>query len=147
MSGRVTAIDVVQKNPSIIYVGTASGGLWKTTSGGVDWKPIFDTLKVASIGAIAIDQNVPDIIWVGTGEGNPRNSQTSGNGVYKSLDGGKSWIYLGLEQSRNIHRIIIDPRNSDVVYVGVQGSAFGDSEERGVYKTTDGGKPGKKFYM
>lgn len=145
MSGRVTAIDVVQKNPSIIYVGTASGGLWKTTSGGVDWKPIFDTLKVASIGAIAIDQNVPDIIWVGTGEGNPRNSQTSGNGVYKSLDGGKSWIYLGLEQSRNIHRIIIDPRNSDVVYVGVQGSAFGDSEERGVYKTTDGGKTWQKI--
>lgn len=145
MSGRVTAIDVVQKNPSIIYVGTASGGLWKTTSGGVDWKPIFDTLKVASIGAIAIDQNVPDIIWVGTGEGNPRNSQTSGNGVYKSLDGGKSWIHLGLEQSKNIHRIIIDPRNSDVVYIGVQGSAFGDSEERGVYKTTDGGKTWQKI--
>lgn len=145
MSGRVTAIDVVQKNPSIIYVGTASGGLWKTTSGGVQWKPIFDTLKAASIGAIAVDQNVPDIIWVGTGEGNPRNSQTSGNGVYKSLDGGKSWIHLGLENSRNIHRIIIDPRNSDVVYVGVQGSAFGDSEERGVFKTTDGGKTWEKI--
>lgn len=140
MSGRVTAISVVQKNPSIIYVGTASGGLWKTTSGGISWIPIFDTMKVASIGAIAIDQNIPDIIWVGTGEGNPRNSQTSGNGVYKSLDGGKTWIHLGLENTRNIHRIIIDPRNSDVVYVGAQGSAFGDSEERGVFKTTDGGK-------
>lgn len=145
MSGRVTAIDVVQKNPAVIYVGTASGGLWKTTSGGIDWKPIFDTMKVASIGAIAIDQNIPDIIWVGTGEGNPRNSQTSGNGVYKSLDGGKNWIHLGLENSRNIHRIIIDPRNSDVVYVGVQGSAFGDSEERGVFKTTDGGKTWQKI--
>ncbi|MGB9664947.1 MAG: WD40/YVTN/BNR-like repeat-containing protein [Ignavibacteria bacterium] len=145
MSGRVTAIDVVQKNPSVIYVGTASGGLWKTTSGGVSWTPIFDTLKAASIGAIAIDQNIPDIIWVGTGEGNPRNSQNSGNGVYKSLDGGKTWIYLGLENSRNIHRIIIDPRNSDVVYVGVQGSAFGDSEERGVFKTTDGGKTWNKI--
>lgn len=145
MSGRVTAIDVVQKNPAIIYVGTASGGLWKTTSGGINWLPIFDTMKVASIGAIAIDQNIPDIIWVGTGEGNPRNSQTSGNGVYKSLDGGKTWIHLGLENSRNIHRIIIDPRNSDVVYVGVQGSAFGDSEERGVFKTTDGGKTWQKI--
>ncbi len=145
MSGRVTAIDVVQKNPSIIYVGTASGGLWKTTSGGISWTPIFDTLKAASIGAIAIDQNIPDIIWVGTGEGNPRNSQNSGNGVYKSLDGGKTWIYLGLENSRNIHRIIIDPRNSDVVFVGVQGSAFGDSEERGVFKTTDGGKSWQKI--
>lgn len=145
MSGRVTAIDVVQKNPSIIYIGTASGGLWKTTSGGIDWSPIFDTMKVASIGAVAVDQNIPDIIWVGTGEGNPRNSQNSGNGVYKSLDGGKSWLHLGLENSRNIHRIIIDPRNSDVVYVGAQGSAFGDSEERGVFKTTDGGKSWQKI--
>jgi photosystem II stability/assembly factor-like uncharacterized protein len=145
MSGRVTAIDVVQKNPSIIYIGTASGGLWKTTSGGVSWTPIFDTLNAASIGAVAVDQNIPDIIWVGTGEGNPRNSQNSGNGVYKSLDGGKTWFHLGLENSRNIHRIIIDPRNSDVVYVGVQGSAFGDSEERGVYKTTDGGKTWQKI--
>lgn len=145
MSGRVTAIDVVQKNPSIIYVGTASGGLWKTTSGGIAWKPIFDTMKVASIGAIAVDQNIPDVIWVGTGEGNPRNSQTSGNGIYKSLDGGKTWIHLGLDNSRNIHRIIIDPRNSDVVYVGVQGSAFGDSDERGVFKTTDGGKTWQKI--
>ncbi len=145
MSGRVTAIDVVQKNPSIIYVGTASGGLWKTTSGGIDWSPIFDTMKVASIGAVAVDQNIPDIIWVGTGEGNPRNSQTSGNGIYKSLDGGKSWLHLGLENTRNIHRIIIDPRNSDVVYVGAQGSAFGDSEERGVFKTTDGGKSWQKI--
>lgn len=145
MSGRVTAIDLVQKNPSVIYVGTASGGLWKTTSGGIDWTPIFDTLKAASIGAIAVDQNIPDIVWVGTGEGNPRNSQTSGNGIYKSLDGGKTWMHLGLDNSRNIHRIIIDPRNSDVVYVGVQGSAFGDSEDRGVFKTTDGGKTWQKI--
>ncbi len=145
MSGRVTAIDVVHKNPNMIYIGTASGGLWKTTSGGITWTPIFDTMKAASIGAIAIDQNIPDIIWVGTGEGNPRNSQTSGNGVYKSLDGGKTWINLGLENSRNIHRIIIDPRNSNVVYVGAQGSAFGDSKERGVFKTTDGGKTWKNI--
>lgn len=139
MSGRVTAIDVVRNNPAIIYVGTASGGLWKTTSGGIDWTPIFDTMAVISIGAVKVDPNIPDIVWVGTGEGNPRNSQNSGNGIYKSIDGGKTFQHLGLNDSRNIHRIIIDPRNSDVVYVGVQGSAWGDSKERGVYKTTDGG--------
>jgi len=145
MSGRVTAIDVVQKNPAIIFVGTASGGLWKTTSGGISWTPVFDTLPVSSIGAVRIDQNIPDIIWVGTGEGNPRNSQNSGNGVYKSIDGGKTWFHMGLDGTRNIHRIIIDPRNSDVVYVGAQGSAWGDSKERGVFKTTDGGKTWKKI--
>lgn len=139
MSGRVTAIDVVRNNPDIIYVGTASGGLWKTTSGGIDWTPIFDTMAVISIGAVKVDPNIPDIVWVGTGEGNPRNSQNSGNGIYKSIDDGKTFQHLGLNDSRNIHRIIIDPRNSDVVYVGVQGSAWGDSKERGVYKTTDGG--------
>ena len=144
MSGRITAIDVVQKNTDIIYVGSASGGLWKSTSGGVAWEPIFDDQPAASIGALAMDQNVPDIIWVGTGEGNPRNTQTSGNGVYKSLDGGKTWKFLGLEKTRNIHRVIIDPTNSNTVYVGAQGSAWGESTERGVFKTTDGGKTWRK---
>lgn len=144
MSGRVTAIDVVQKDPDLIYVGSASGGLWRSTSGGVTWEPIFDEQPAASIGALAIDQNVPDIIWVGTGEGNPRNSQTSGNGVYKSIDGGKTWKCLGLEKTRNIHRIIIDPTNSNTIYVGAQGTAWGESTERGVFKTTDGGKTWRK---
>ncbi|MEM7551031.1 MAG: hypothetical protein AAF363_15205 [Bacteroidota bacterium] len=145
MSGRVTAIDVVHENPDIMYVGTASGGLWKSEGGGVVWEPIFDNEKVASIGALAINQNNPDEIWVGTGEGNPRNSQTSGYGIYKSIDGGKNWISLGLKETRNIHRIFIHPDNSDVVYVGVQGSAWSDSEHRGVYKTTDGGKNWEKL--
>ncbi len=139
MSGRVTTIDVVQNNQEIIYIGSASGGVWKSTSGGVKWEPLFQDQDYASIGALKIDQNVPDIIWVGTGEGNPRNSQSSGNGVYKSIDGGKTWKHMGLADSRNIHRIILDPRNSDVVYVGVQGAAWGAGEERGVFKTTDGG--------
>ena len=90
MSGRVTAIDVVTKNPEIIYIGSASGGLWKSESGGVSWIPIFDDQKVASIGALSIFQSNPDVIWVGTGEGNPRNSITSGGGVYRSIDGGKT---------------------------------------------------------
>lgn len=145
MSGRVTAIDVVQNHPEIIYIGSASGGVWKSTSGGVKWEPLFQEEDYASIGALKIDQNVPDIIWVGTGEGNPRNSQSSGNGIYKSIDGGKTWKHRGLPNSRNIHRIIIDPRDSDIVYVGVQGAAWGPGEERGVFKTTDGGNTWDKI--
>lgn len=145
MSGRITAIDVVRSDNKIMYVGSASGGLWKTESGGVEWEPIFDEEKVASIGAVDIHQDNPSIIWVGTGEGNPRNSQTSGGGVFKSIDGGRSWQLMGLEGTRNIHRVIIHPKNPDVVYVGAQGSAWGDSEDRGVYKTTDGGKTWEKI--
>lgn len=145
MSGRVTAIDVVHKDPEVIYVGTASGGLWKSEGGGVSWEPIFEKEKVASIGALAIDQSNPDVIWVGTGEGNPRNSATSGAGVYKSMDGGVTWKLMGLEGTRNIHRVIIDPRDSDVIYVGAQGSAWGESQHRGVYKSTDGGRSWNKI--
>lgn len=145
MSGRVTAIDVVRENPDIIYAGTASGGLWKSVSGGVDWEPIFDDERAASIGAVDIYQKNPSVIWVGTGEGNPRNSQTSGAGVYMSIDGGKSWTYMGLEETRVIHRIIVHPENPDIVYVGAQGSAWGDSEHRGLYKTNDGGESWEKI--
>lgn len=145
MSGRVTAIDAVHDNPDVIYVGSASGGVWKSEGGGVTWKPIFEKEKVASVGALAIDQSNPDIVWIGTGEGNPRNSATSGAGVYRTLDGGSTWQLMGLEGTRNIHRVIIDPRNSNVVYVGAQGSAWGESQDRGVYKTTDGGKTWKKI--
>lgn len=145
MSGRVTAIDAVYKNPDIIYAGTASGGLWKSTSGGVQWEPIFNDQAVASIGAVAVDQQNPDVIWVGTGEGNPRNSQTSGNGVYKSLDGGKTWQHLGLDNTRNIHRVIVHPWNSDIAYVAAQGAAWGENPERGIFKTTDGGKTWQKI--
>ncbi len=144
MSGRVTTIDVLLANPDVIYVGTASGGLWKSESGGTAWEPIFDKYDVASIGALAINQKNPDVIWAGTGEGNPRNSQTSGNGVYKSIDGGKNWVHLGLENTRNIHRILIHRDNPDIVWVGAQGSAWGESSERGVFKTTDGGKTWRK---
>lgn len=140
MSGRVTAIAADPRNYDVFYVGTASGGLWKTTSGGIRFEPVFDNEKVASIGALAIDPNRPDIIWAGTGEGNPRNSITNGGGVYKSLDGGKSWKLMGLEKTSNIHRIIVNPDNSDIVYVGAIGNPFGPNTDRGLYKTTDGGK-------
>ncbi len=118
MSGRVTAIDVVLDEPQVMYIGTASGGLWKSVSGGFNWKPLFDKEKVIAIGSIAIDQKTPDIIWVGTGEGNPRNSNSGGYGIYKSIDAGKTWQLMGLEKTRHIHRILIDPENSNVVYVG-----------------------------
>ena len=140
MSGRVTAIDVVLSQPDIIYAGTASGGVWKTTGGGQTWTPIFEHEATASIGALTIDQSNPSIIWVGTGEGNPRNSLNGGKGVYKSLDGGRSWQLMGLESTRNIHRIIVDPNDSNTVYVGAIGSPWGAHPERGVFKTTDGGK-------
>ena len=145
MSGRVTAIDVVLSNPDIMYVGTASGGLWKSTSGGIKWEPIFDKEVTASIGAVEIQQSNPSVIWVGTGEGNPRNSLNGGYGIYKSLDGGKTWKSMGLERTRHIHRIVVDPTNPDVVYVGAIGSPWGVHPERGVYKTVDGGKTWNKI--
>ncbi|EAS19236.1 conserved hypothetical protein [Flavobacteria bacterium BBFL7] len=145
MSGRVTSIDVVHDNPDIIYAGTASGGLWSSQNGGVTWEPIFEDEVTASIGAVAIQQSNPSVIWVGTGEGNPRNSLNGGYGIYKSLDGGKSWKSMGLENTRNIHRVIIDPTNPDVIYAAAIGSPWGIHPERGVFKTTDGGKTWKKI--
>lgn len=145
MSGRVTAIDVVTSEPDIMYVGTASGGLWKSTSGGIKWEPIFDEEATASIGAIAIHQSNPSVVWVGTGEGNPRNSLNGGYGVYRSLDAGRSWQLMGLEETRHIHRIIIDPTDPNTVYVGAIGSPWGEHPERGVFKTTDGGASWEKI--
>ena len=145
MSGRVTTIDVVLSDPDIIYAGTASGGVWKSTSGGINWSPIFDDQVTASVGAIAIQQSNPDVVWVGTGEGNPRNSLNGGYGIFKSLDGGKTWKSMGLEKTRHIHRIIIDPTTPTTVYVAAIGSPWGEHQERGIYKTTDGGKNWKKI--
>ena len=145
MSGRVTAIDAVHDNPEVMYVGTASGGLWKSTSGGIKWEALFDKELTASIGAVAIQQSNPSVIWVGTGEGNPRNSLNGGFGVYKSLDGGKSWKSMGLEKTRHIHRIKIDPTDPNTIYVGAIGSPWGEHPERGVFKTTDGGETWNKI--
>ncbi|MEO9953070.1 hypothetical protein [Nonlabens sp.] len=144
MSGRVTSIDVVHENPENIFAGTASGGLWNSQNGGITWKPIFENEATASVGAVAVQQSNPSVIWVGTGEGNPRNSLNGGAGIYKSLDGGHSWTLMGLEKTRNIHRVIIDPTNPDVVYAAAIGSPWGVHPERGVFKTTDGGKTWKK---
>lgn len=144
MSGRITAIDVNLRDKDHILVGSASGGVWESKNGGVSWKPIFDDQPTLSIGALKINQNNPSEIWVGTGEGNPRNSHNSGAGVFKSIDGGKTWSYMGLKETKLIHRIIIHPDNSKHVLIGAMGSAWGSSTHRGVYKTIDGGKNWKK---
>lgn len=138
--GRVADVEGVPGDPNIVYVGSASGGLWKTTNGGVTWKPIFERQGTISIGDVALEPNNPDVIWVGTGEGNPRNSVSFGDGVYKSTDGGKTWQHLGLKDTMYITRILIHPKNPNVVFVGALGHAFGSNDERGVFMTTDGGK-------
>ncbi|MCI0471223.1 MAG: hypothetical protein L0Y73_06155, partial [Candidatus Aminicenantes bacterium] len=145
MSGRISDIDAVLENSNIIYVGTATGGVWKSENGGITWKPIFDDQACSSIGAVAIYQNNPDIVWVGTGEAMPRNSSGVGRGVFKSLDAGKSWIKLGLEKTEKISAIKLDPTNPDVAYVAALGTTWGENPERGVFKTTDGGKTWEKI--
>jgi len=145
MSGRITAIDVLNSNPKIIYVGAASGGVWKSENGGSAWEPVFDEQPTQNIGALAIQQDNPDVIWVGTGEGNPRNSMNLGMGIFKSIDGGETWQHLGLEATKTIHRIIIDPKDSNTVYVGAAGDPFTPNEHRGLYKTVDGGQNWEKI--
>lgn len=140
MSGRVAAIEILPSDPDTIWVGAASGGLWRSTSGGVSWKPLFDEQDVASIGAIAVHPKRPQRVWVGSGEGNPRNSAASGKGLYLSDDGGESGKKIGLANSERIHRIVLDPNDADVAWIGVLGKAWGPGDERGVYRTKDGGK-------
>ena len=144
MSGRVADIDVVESNPDIMYIGAATGGVWKSVNGGLTWTPIFDDQPVHSIGALAIYQANPDVVWVGTGEGNVRNSVSIGNGVYRTLDGGRTWQHLGLEKTERIHRIVLHPTNPDVAWVAAMGQLWGENPERGVFKTTDGGRTWRK---
>ena len=139
MSGRVTAIDVHPLDRDVFYVGTASGGLWTSRNGGISFEPIFDDQKYLGIGSVAVSDANPNIIWAGTGEGNPRNSANYGGGIYKSLDGGKTWQFKGLENTRHIHRVIPHPTDPDIAYAGALGSMWAPNEERGVYRTDDGG--------
>ena len=145
MSGRVAAIDAVESDPNIIYVGAATGGVWKSVNGGLNWQPIFDDQDVASIGAVAIFQAAPEIVWVGTGEGNVRNSTSIGGGIYKTMDGGRTWAKLGLERTERINRIALHPTNPDIAYVAALGTLWGENEDRGIYKTSDGGKSWQKI--
>jgi len=144
MGGRIAAMDVVNSQPRTIYVGAASGGLWKSITGGTTFKSVFDKYT-QSIGAMAIDQAHPDTVWVGTGEPWVRNSVSIGTGLYKTEDAGGTWKQVGLENSERISRIVIDPTNSNIVYVAVLGHLWDDNEERGLYKTTDGGESWEKI--
>jgi photosystem II stability/assembly factor-like uncharacterized protein len=144
MSGRIGGIDAVASNPGIIFVGAATGGVWKTTNGGTTWKPVFDDQPVAAGGAVAIFQPNPAIVWVGTGEGNPRNSASVGNGAYKSLDGGSTWSSVGLDRTERIHRIVLHPTDPNTAYAAAMGQMWGENPDRGVFKTSDGGKTWKK---
>ncbi len=145
MSGRITAIDAVVADPNTIYLGAASGGVWKTINQGASWEAVFEEQPILNIGSIAIQQSNPSTVWVGTGEGNPRNSISLGEGMYKTIDGGKSWKKMGLEKTRNIHRIIVDPSNPNTVYAGAIGNPYAEHPERGVFKTTNGGESWDKI--
>src|ERR1044072_755211 len=141
MSGRIAAVDAVQEGQRLtIYVGSASGGVWKSVNGGTTFKPVFDKQPVQSIGAVSIDPKNPKVIWVGTGESWTRNSVSIGDGVYKSTDGGDNWTNMGLKESERIAKILIDPSDPNTVYACVPGKLWSDSEDRGVYKTTNGGQ-------
>ncbi len=137
--GRVVAVAGVPSDSTTFYFGAVNGGIWKTTDAGVVWTPVFDKQAIGAIGAIAVAPSDPKIIYAGTGESDIRSDLSSGNGVYKSIDGGVTWLHIGLEDTRQISRIVVDPQNANVVYVGALGHAYGPNEERGVYKSVDGG--------
>lgn len=143
-SGRVSALAIDPTDRSRYFVGAASGGVWKTTNAGATWTPVFDKEESYSIGAVVLDPNNPSVVWVGTGENNSQRSVSYGNGVYRSDDAGKSWKNMGLKASEHIGRMVIDPRRSNTVYVAAQGPLWGPGGDRGLFKTTDGGKDWKK---
>src|SRR6266498_3850223 len=147
MSGRISAI-AATKEPSgkiTLFVGAASGGVWKSDDGGTRYRPVFDEQSVQSIGAVAIDPENTRNVWVGAGESWTRNSVSIGKGVYKSTDGGETWTHVGLENSERIAKIVVSPKNSDPVFVAVPGALFSDSPDRGLYRTTAGGKTWKQI--
>jgi photosystem II stability/assembly factor-like uncharacterized protein len=143
--GRALAVAGVRGQPEVYYFGSVGGGVWKTNDAGRTWKPIFDSQPIASIGAIAVAPSDSNVIYVGSGEADMRSSISYGNGIYKSTDGGKTWTHIGLEDSRQIGRILVDPRDANKVFVAVLGHAYGPNRERGVLRTKDGGKSWQKI--
>ena len=140
MSGRIDDIEAVVGDPSTIYLGFATGGIWKSTNMGTSWDPIFDTYPVSSIGDIAIAPSNPGILYIGSGESNNRQSTTRGDGVYKSTDGGETFVNVGLENSHHISRVLVDPNDADVVYVAAMGPLWDGGGDRGLFKSVDGGR-------
>src|ERR1041384_530840 len=142
MSGRIAAIGAHEEpdGKTTVFVGSASGGVWKSTDGGVTYLPVFDKQDVQAIGPVAIDPSNPKNVWVGTGEPWTRNSVSIGDGIYKSTDGGDTWTNVGLPSSERVAKIVVHPKDGNTVYACVPGKLWSDSTERGLYKTTDGGK-------
>ena len=139
-SGRIADLAVDPTDDKVWWIGAASGGVWKTTNSGTTWSPVFDGEGSYSIGALAIDPRNPNLVWVGTGENNNQRSVSYGDGVYRTLDGGKSWKRMGLEKSEHIGRIVVDPRDSRVVWVAAYGPLWSSGGERGVYRSADSGE-------
>src|SRR5687767_11385391 len=140
VGNRVSAVAGVAGDPNVYYAGAASGGIWKTTDGGINWQPILDDHELSSIGALAVARSDANIVWAGTGEPHIRSHVSIGNGVYKSTDAGRTWRRMGLEESGRISRVIIHPTNPDIVYVGAQGHGYGPQQQRGVFRTRNGGQ-------
>ena len=142
--GRAVAVSGVPGQPNHFYFGSVGGGVWESNTAGEAWTPIFDKESVASIGAIGVAPSNPNIIYVGSGEADMRSQISYGNGMYKSSDGGKTWKRIGLEDTRQIGRVIVDPKNPDVVFVAALGHAYGPNPDRGVFRSTDGGATWQK---
>src|SRR5882672_2264109 len=138
-AGRVNAVTGVVGQPSVYYFGSVGGGVWKSMNSGRTWNPVFDSESVGSIGGIGVAPSNPNVVYVGTGEADLRDSISFGNGMYKSTDAGKTWKHAGLDNTRQIGRILVDPRNPDVVYVAALGHVYGPHPDRGVYRSRDGG--------
>src|SRR3954470_1736395 len=144
VGNRVASVAGVVGDPNVYYAGAASGGIWKTTDAGVHWDPIFDEQEVSSVGSLAVSRSNSNIVWAGTGEPWIRSHISVGNGVYKSTDAGRTWTKVGLDSSGRIGRIVIDPKNPDIVFVAAQGHSYGPQKDRGLYRTTDGGRTWQK---
>ncbi len=142
----MVAVSGVVGQDNVYYFGAVAGGVWKTTDGGLNWTPLFDKQKGASpaIGAIAVAESDPNVIYVGTGEACIRGNIVGGNGVFKSIDAGKTWNFVGLADTHAIGRLIVNPKNPDIAFVAALGHPFGDNEERGIFRTRDGGKTWEK---
>src|SRR5690348_8192447 len=143
-AGRVNSVTGVPGQPNVFYAGSVGGGVWKTTNAGRTWFPVFDSQPVASIGAVAVAPSNPQVVYVGTGEADMRSQISYGNGMYRSTDAGATWAHLGLDNTRQISRVVVDPRNPEVVFVAALGHAYGANPERGVYRTRDGGRTWQK---
>src|SRR3989442_9194369 len=142
--GRVNAVSGVPGQPNTFYFGSVGGGVWKTTNSGRTWLPIFDSQPIASIGAVAVAASRPDVVYVGTGEADMRSQISYGNGMYKSTDAGKTWTHIGLDNTRQIGKVIVDPRDPNVVFVAALGHVYGANPDRGVYRSRDGGSTWQK---